>query len=181
MANENDEYELFPHKILEDLKDDVEALKKKLSEPETATQDLIAEIEELKTTLKELHNLFKEALQDIKEEDSAKLLAALQNKIEAVTTQNETIARGMIAISDKLEDFMRRSPSPSLLPSPLSRISPPPASLSPPGPYPSPVSRIAPPPRLGAPPSPPPFPPMPPSRVPPPPPEIKTKRAGVFK
>jgi len=101
------EHENFPHKILEDLKYDVEALKKKLSEPETAAQELIVEIEDLKNTLKEIHGVFKEALQDIKEDDSTKLLNSLQNKIEAVTTQNETIARGMVAISEKLEDFMR--------------------------------------------------------------------------
>ncbi|MBR9682914.1 hypothetical protein GOV03_00030 [Candidatus Woesearchaeota archaeon] len=101
------EHGTFPHKILEDLKYDIEALKKKLSEPEAATQELVIEMEDLKSTLKELHGVFKEALQDIKEDDSIKLLNSLQNKIETVTTQNETIARGMIAISEKLEEFMR--------------------------------------------------------------------------
>src|SRR3989339_1885576 len=105
----DEEYEIFPHKVLEDLKEDIESLKKKLSEPESATQELIAEMEDLKTTIKELNTVFKEALQDIKEEDSAKLLAILQNKVTSVVTQNETIARGMIAISDKLDDFMRKS------------------------------------------------------------------------
>lgn len=123
---ENDEYEILPHKLLEDLKYDVEALKKKLSEPETAAQELIAEMEELRSTIKELHNVFKEALQDIKEEDSAKLLTSLQNQIETVSTQNETIARGMVAISDKLEDFMKKGlpPRPAFRPSPP-RIPPP--------------------------------------------------------
>ncbi len=103
----DDEYEILPHKLLEDLKFDVEALKKKLSEPETTAQELIAEIEDFKGTLRDLQNVFKEALQDLKEDDSAKLLHALQNKVETITTQNETIARGMVAISDKLDDFMK--------------------------------------------------------------------------
>lgn len=103
----NDEYEILPHKLLEDLKYDVEALKKKLSEPDTSAQELIAEMEDFKETIKELQNVFKEALTDIKEDDSAKLLASLQNKVETITTQNETIARGMVAISDKLDDFMK--------------------------------------------------------------------------
>ena len=176
----NDEYEIFPHKVLEDLKYDVEALKKKLAEPETATQELIAEIEDLKSTIKELNNIFKEALQDIKEEDSVKLLASLQNKIEAVTRQNETIARGMVAISDKLEDFMKKYLTSSL---PKARGSLPSGGG---------ISRVAPP--LGAPPSPPPpmpppgpgmSPPFPPPRpsVPPkaPSPPEKPKKRGIFK
>lgn len=140
----NDEYEIFPHKLLEDLKYDVEALKKKLAEPETAAQEVIAEMEDLKSTIKELNNIFKEALREVKEEDTSKLLAALLNKIGAVTAQNETIARGMVAIADKLEDFMRRYPAAPLLkaPAPLipkapmsPRIPPPPLPKipSPPG------------------------------------------------
>jgi predicted nucleic acid-binding Zn-ribbon protein len=113
----DDEYEILPHKLLEDLKFDVEALKKKLSEPETTSQELIAEIEDFKGTLRDLQNVFKEALQDLKEDDSAKLLHALQNKVETITTQNETIARGMVAISDKLDDFMKHSShQPTIIP-----------------------------------------------------------------
>ncbi len=104
-----EEYEIFPHKLLEDLKYDVEALKKKLTAPDTASQELVVEMEDLKSTIKELNNVFKEALEDIKNDDSAKLLKTLQTKIGTVVTQNETIARGMIAISDKLEEFMKNS------------------------------------------------------------------------
>lgn len=155
----NDEHEILSHKILEELKYDVEALKKKLSEPEAATQELITEMEELKLTAKELQNIFKEALHDIKEEDSNKLLLSLQNKIETVTTQNETIARGMVAISDRLDDFMKKQQSsfpsrsaPSSFPSstppmPLRMSSP--HSLSP--------------------------------RIPPPLPETRSKRQSIFK
>ena len=162
----NDEYELFPLKVLEDLKYDVEALKKKLSEPDTMAQELVAEIGDLKSAMKELNNIFKEALVDIKDEDSGKLLAALQNQIESVTTQNETIARGMIAISDKLEEFMKKSPAPAR----------------------SAVIQRAPPIQSGPPrmPSGPPMPPGPPSIPPPsmdapPMPPPKPKRTGIFK
>lgn len=133
-----EEYEILPHKLLEDLKYDVEALKKKLTEPETMSNELIAEMEELKTTVKELNNTFREAIQDIKEEDSSKLLTSLQNKVETVTTQNETIARGMVAISDKLEEFMKKNKSPSPFessPRPQmspSRMPPPPPGMFPP-------------------------------------------------
>ncbi|MFH1683143.1 MAG: hypothetical protein ABIA37_05085 [Candidatus Woesearchaeota archaeon] len=147
----NDEYEILPHKLLEDLKYDVETLKKKLSEPEAAGQELIAEMEDLKTTIKEMNNVFKEALQDIKEEDSAQLLAALQNKIQAITSQNEVIARGMVAISDKLEDFMGKHQTPLPV---ESRIPPPSNNM------------------FSAP-------PVTPGSLPPPP--IKKARTGLFK
>lgn len=176
----NDEYELLPQKLIEDLKYDVEALKQKLSEPEAAGQELLAEIEDLRTSLKELNNVFREALQDIKEEDSAKLLLTLQNKVETVLSQNETIARGMVAISDKLEDFMKKYSSPSFPPktSPLSPPPvPPPGLLSPesfssPPPPPFGPSRFAPPPFSS------PSPGLPPV---PPPPRIKSERKGIFK
>ena len=141
----NDEYEILPHKLLEDLRYDVEALKKKLSEPDTASQELIAEMADLKATIKEMTNVFKEALQDIKEEDSAKLLSVLQNKIAAVTSQNEVIARGMVAISDKLEDFMNRQQASTTRPM-ENRISPPASGMAPappmaPSPLPPPPSK----------------------------------------
>ena len=160
----NDEYEILPHKLLEDLKYDVEALKKKLSEPETAAQELIAEMEDLKSTIKELNNIFKDALIDVKDEDSAKLLASLQNKIETVTTQNETIARGMVAISDRLEDFMKKH-QPAFPPKTA--------------PKPFPPLTLKAPPQISPTIAPPPGPPLPPG-VPAPPPGIKPRRKGIF-
>ena len=43
MADE--EYEILPHQLLSDLKYDVEALKKKLSQPDAKANELILEIE----------------------------------------------------------------------------------------------------------------------------------------
>ena len=159
----DNEYELFPPKLLEDLKYDVEALKKKLSEPDSAIQDLLVEVEDLKTQLKELNNVFTEALQEIKEEDSIKLLNSLQSKVETVNTQNETIARGMIAISDKLEDFMKKQ---KVSEPGVSKVHIHESSNSVPRMAPSPGD-IPPPPTTG------------PSI--PPPPAIKPKRQGIFK
>ncbi len=113
-----DDYELLPQKLIEDLKYDVEALKKKLNEPDAKANELILEIETLKDSVQDLNNIFQKALEETKEEDVFKSIKVLNERIDAVVTQNETIAKGMIAISDKLDEFMSKGqgPSPNMLP-----------------------------------------------------------------
>ena len=67
MANED--YEILPHQLLSDLKGDVEALKKKLSRPDSKANELILEIESMKDSVHDLNELFNKALEDQKEED----------------------------------------------------------------------------------------------------------------
>ena len=106
--------EVVSHKLLSDLKYDVEALKKKLTQPDTKTHELILEIESLKDSIHELTAIFKKSLDEVKEEDLSK---TMKDKMDSITSQNETIARGMVAISDKLEEFMKGSmPMPAAAP-----------------------------------------------------------------
>ncbi|MEK6900005.1 MAG: hypothetical protein AABX05_02670 [Nanoarchaeota archaeon] len=102
------ESELLPHQIIADLKYDVEALKKKLTQPDSKANELILEIESMKDAVHELNLVFEKALQEMKEEDLSKTLQSMLEKLSAVISQNETIAKGMIAISDRLDDFMNR-------------------------------------------------------------------------
>ncbi|MBU0457621.1 MAG: hypothetical protein ABH824_00045 [Nanoarchaeota archaeon] len=103
-----DEYEILPHQLLSDLKYDVEALKKKLTQPDTKINELILEIESMKDSIHELNVVFEKALEETKEEDVSKIVRTLNERLETVVSQNEIIAKGMIAISDKLEDFMQK-------------------------------------------------------------------------
>jgi hypothetical protein len=146
MADE--QYELLPHQLLSDLKYDVEALKKKLTQPDSKANELILEIESLKDSIHELHGIFKKALEKTDEEDIYKAI----KRIDEVVSQNETIAKGMIAISDKLEDFMSKQGSPGMArPKPISspEMRPPQHSMGPPPP-PGP-GRVAPHPPMGPP------------------------------
>lgn len=115
-----EESEFLPHSLIADLKYDVEALKKKLSQPDTKTNELILEIESMKDAVHELNAIFEKALQELKNEDISKTMQSLVEKLNAVVSQNETIANGMIAISDKLDDFvnkqMGRFSAPTALP-----------------------------------------------------------------
>lgn len=106
MATTDEDYEILPHQLLADLKSEVEALKKKLTQPDAKANELILEMESLKDSIHELNTVFQKALEQTKEEDLAKVIRIINQKLDTITTQNETIAKGMVAISDKLEDFM---------------------------------------------------------------------------
>jgi hypothetical protein len=108
----DNEYEILPHQLLSDLKDDVEALKKKLTKPDSKMNELILEIESMKDSIHDLNTIFQKALEDTKDEDVYKSVQSMQNRMDDVVAQNETIAKGMVAISDKLEDFMHKNQTP---------------------------------------------------------------------
>ncbi len=104
MADED--YELIPHQLLNDLRYDVEALKKKLNQPDTKINELLLEVESLKDSIHDLNLIFQKAIEETKDEDPSQKIQKLNERIDEVINQNETIAKGMIAIADKLESFM---------------------------------------------------------------------------
>ncbi len=141
-----------------DLRDDLETLKKKLIKPDAKAEELILEIESLKESIHELTNIFQRAVELTQEED---LSRTLKEKLEAVLKQNETIARGMVAISDKVDEFVDSRITAAITPRPVMN----PATASPPG-------RVAPMPlaHTG----------MDELNLPPPPPVTGKKRQGLF-
>lgn len=98
----------LPHSLMVDLKHDVEVLKKKLSQPDTKAHELILEIESLKDAVHLLNVIFEKALKEMKDEDLSKTFHTLMEKVNMTSAQNETIAQGMVALSDKLDTFMTR-------------------------------------------------------------------------
>ncbi len=158
----NEEYEMIPHKLLSDLKFDVEALQKKLSQPDSKTEELLLELESVKSSLHELTSVFQQALKEMKDEGD------IGKKLDAVISQNETIARGMIAISDKVENWMsgQRGALPKVA-APVQHRMGPPQQERKMAPFPAPRGQPAPPPTGGM-------------DFPPPPPSAKKKRGGIF-
>ncbi len=106
MPTRTEQDDILSPQLLTMLKSDVDALKKKLSPPDAKANELILEMESLKDSLHELNTIFQKALEQSKEEDLAKVIKIISQKLDTAVTQNETIAKGMVAISDKLEDFM---------------------------------------------------------------------------
>ena len=111
-------HELLPHKLLSELHSDVESLKKKLTSPDAKAQELILEIESMKESIHELTTVFQKALEEMKEDDVSKTLAMLQERVDAMLKQNETIARSMLAISDKVDDLVQQKRTPTEMSSP---------------------------------------------------------------
>ena len=166
------EYEILPHKLLADLKYDVEALKKKLTQPDAKANELILEIESLKDSIHELTTIFQKSLEEIQGEgDVTKTMGDLNQRLDKVVSQNETIAKGMVAISDKLENFMRGNTTRQAVSAQTNQVQHTMGMPSMPGP-----GRVAPRPAVPAP-SQPPTPSMPPM----PPPPMRPKKQGIFK
>ena len=102
------EQDHLPHSLIVDLKHDVEALKKKLSQPDTKSHELILEIESMKDAVHQLNIIFEKALKEMKEEDLGKTFRILSEKVNTLVAQNETIAQGMVALSEKLDGHAGR-------------------------------------------------------------------------
>ena len=107
-----EDYELLPHKLISSLKEDVELLKNKLSEPDSKVNELVLEIESLKDSIHELHLVFQKALENTKENDVFETIQQIERQIKKTVEQNETIAQGMVAISDKVDEFINKSAQP---------------------------------------------------------------------
>lgn len=105
---EDENYDLLPHKLLADLKSDVDSLKNKLNQPDQKINELILEIESMKDSINDLNTVFQKALEQTKEADPHQIIKSLADRMETVLNQNETIAKGMVAISDKVEDWMSK-------------------------------------------------------------------------
>jgi len=92
-----------------DIKQEIDSLKKKLTDPDSKISELLLEIESLKESIHELTVVFQKTLDQTKGEDGVKTIENIKKKMDEVVNQNETIAKGMVAISDKLEDFMGKN------------------------------------------------------------------------
>lgn len=112
-----DEWEFVPHKILADLRDEVQGLKDKLTQPAT-NKELFDSMGDLKNSIKQLHDLFGTALSQMRTEEEemnvGKTLQRLTDKLEILEKQNEQIAKAMVAIADMVKEIEKRHEAPSM-------------------------------------------------------------------
>lgn len=126
-----EDYEVIPHQLLSELKEEVESLKKKLTQPDAKANELILEIESMKDSVHELTVVFQKALEEIKDEgDSTSNLRNIKEKLETLVRQNETIAKGILTISEKIDIHPSvsqgmQSPSSGMSQRPLHSMTPP--------------------------------------------------------
>jgi hypothetical protein len=104
----NTEHEDMSHQLVSELREEMDALKKKISQPDNKITELLLEIESLKDSIHELNVIFQQAIKETKEEDLVKIINTINKTTNEMMGQNETIAKGMLAISDKVDDFISR-------------------------------------------------------------------------
>jgi len=89
--------------LLIKLKQEVESLKKNIADPSAKSRELMLEMESLKDSIHELNLIFQKALKETKEEDLSVMLKVMKENLATVISQNETLARGIVALADKFD------------------------------------------------------------------------------
>ncbi len=145
-----EEYEIIPHKILADLRDEIEAVKKRLATPVGALErEMMASMAELKSSIAQLNEMVKEAAKEVTKEEktgAAFQLKRLNDKMDKIGKQNEQIASALLAVANMVENKLRKPmPPPRPMgpprmgmpkPMPPGPMPPPKAPMPPPGPMP---------------------------------------------
>ena len=105
---DSDDYELLPHGELEQLRKDIATAKKGSGDPKN--RDLQDAIERLNGSINKLISILEDAQQDIIDEYQE---SKPVEKLNQLLDQNETIARALITINDRLKGDMPQDASPS--------------------------------------------------------------------
>lgn len=101
---ESEVYELLPHKDILELKEELRSLKAKPTE-----KNLTISMVELSTKLDRLIEIFEQAQEELKVEEGAGLswqekMKPLMERMDKVLEQNSEIARGLVGLSDQLNE-----------------------------------------------------------------------------
>ena len=114
MAGE-DEYEIMPHRTIENIKKELEELKLKAASKDAVSSEAFKKsLDNLSGSINNLMDLFKEATEGMKieEETEAELksrLVPLMNKVDDIENENKTIAQAILAVADLIETRMPES------------------------------------------------------------------------
>ena len=124
----DEEYELVPHKIVSELKKEVQDLKQNPLGSSTSGHDLQGSMNSLAHSINDLVTLFKDATDQMRmeEKDSqvlSKRMEPMLDKLDTIIDQNHKIAKGILAVADMLHEHLRHKPK--VEPAPQ-RIAPPP-------------------------------------------------------
>ena len=160
-----EDWELIPHQILADLRDEVQALKKKLDQPSTR-KEVIKSNDELRKSIQQMQKVFEQALSQVEKEEDSDVMKLL----EKIEKQNNHIAKTLASITEGVDGKMTKpSPKPAPLPMAPPPVLPQPQPAFQPRPtlpQPPQIPRtLAPPPFVRITPKKP-FPPRPPRRMP---------------
>ena len=105
----DDDYDLLPHRQINELKGLVQDLKNKVDR--ASPKDLINAMDSLTKSIDSLMNLFRQAADEMRYEEKEDILSggsehkAINEKLDRVLEQNKIIADGMVAVSNMVRDL----------------------------------------------------------------------------
>jgi len=125
MANDSEEYELLPHKEIEELKDELAKLKEFEITP---TKKLRVSLVELNSKLDKLLDIFEDAMRQVQVEEGGmtfqEKMKPIIEKMNKVLDQNSQIAEGIVTIADMLKEKKPEQPEEKPFPKLPSREEP---------------------------------------------------------
>ena len=114
---EEEEYELLPHKEIEDLKEELAKLKEFEIAPSKRLQ---VSLLELNTKLDKLITIFEDATHELRIEEGGlsftEKMKPLLEKMNKILEQNSEIASGILALADMVKEMKEEAPRPMEMP-----------------------------------------------------------------
>lgn len=138
----DEEYEIIPHQILSDLRDEIDTLKQRLETPVGELEkEMLASMVDLKSSMSQMNALIKSATEQVSKEEKDGVgvqIKRLNDKIDTISKQNEQIASALLSVANMVEKLLRK-PAPQPMAPPMPRPMPPPMQPRMPPPRPMPM------------------------------------------
>jgi len=114
----DEDWELMPHHQIENIKRDVERLKKNPFAGTSSGGDLLEAIDKLNSNINELMEIFKMAheemgTKEIRGEDEN--IEKLSKKVDRLADENRKIAQGIIGLADLVKRNVPHQPQPQMI------------------------------------------------------------------
>lgn len=100
----NDEYEIIPHKEILELKKEIEFLKKNPLGKSKSSENLLDSINALNNNIDNLITVFKDATKELKDEKPQTNDTQVNKKIEELFDQNREIAEAIVSLADMIKE-----------------------------------------------------------------------------
>lgn len=107
---DDEEFEIMPHKTIENIKKEIEDLKKKANSKEyLSSENFKKSMDNLSVNINRLMSLFKSAAEEIKQEDKEEQdlkskIDPLLKKVEQIEQENKVIAESILAVAEMIKE-----------------------------------------------------------------------------
>jgi hypothetical protein len=111
---DDEEYEIMPHRTIENIKKELESLKIKAAAKETiSTESFRKSLDNLSVSMNSLTHLFNRAAQEMKIEEETEneikgMMGPLMERLESLENENKAIAKAILAVADLIEERLPR-------------------------------------------------------------------------